>query len=180
MDIIENLIDASYSLPAKGTWTDPPNNVCTQAAREIERLRNLLAAERGCSECWRGAACGSDCHMADVAALAAGEGVMDSRAAFEAWAKSKSILLDRDPLKPDEYETNQAHDSWIAWQARDAEVERLTQRAQMWADEAAKRSAEVEALRDLAHARAINSTPPITRSAMRKESTLASAPRTKR
>lgn len=39
---------------------------------EVAVLLTLLATERGCSECWRGSVCGSDCHMADVAALAAG------------------------------------------------------------------------------------------------------------
>lgn len=34
---------------------------------EIERLRGLLAVERGCGECWKGESCGSDCRMNDAA-----------------------------------------------------------------------------------------------------------------
>jgi hypothetical protein len=40
------------------------------AAQEREEaLLKLLASERGCRECWKGASCGRDCHMNDITAL---------------------------------------------------------------------------------------------------------------
>lgn len=34
---------------------------------KVERLRGLLAIERGCDECWKGTSCGAHCHMNDAA-----------------------------------------------------------------------------------------------------------------
>ncbi len=36
----------------------------------VEGLEKIIADERACEECWEGKACGSDCHMLDVVALA--------------------------------------------------------------------------------------------------------------
>ena len=33
---------------------------------ERDRLMAFIANERGCSECWTGSACGSECHMLDA------------------------------------------------------------------------------------------------------------------
>ena len=38
--------------------------------QQVEGLEKIIASERDCAECWKGEACGSDCHMLDVVALA--------------------------------------------------------------------------------------------------------------
>jgi hypothetical protein len=54
----------------KAHWWEVWDALLVTFAR-IGALERLLAHERGCDECWRGVSCGVDCHMNDVAALAA-------------------------------------------------------------------------------------------------------------
>lgn len=54
---------------------------------------------------------------------AMGMSMADSRHEFEAWAKARSLPLDR--LPNDEYAGYQVHTAWLCWQHRDAEIAAL-------------------------------------------------------
>jgi len=43
-----------------------PSVLAAEYAARIARLEKVLARDRGCAECWKGASCGTDCRMNDV------------------------------------------------------------------------------------------------------------------
>lgn len=62
-----------------------------------------------------------------------GMSMADSRHEFEAWAKARSLPLDR--LPNDEYAGYQVHTAWLCWQHRDADIAALrAERDAMYVD----------------------------------------------
>lgn len=68
-DRVEMLEDQIDSIDDVHTCSSKCKRPMCVMRRRIAELEALIANERGCSQCWTGKTCGSDCHMTDVAAL---------------------------------------------------------------------------------------------------------------
>lgn len=73
---------------------------------------------------------------------------IDERVAFESWAAQSGFPTDRYKLEPETYNAPSTHCAWAAWQARSAEIQRLTAERDMLS-RMQKQMAEISASRGL-------------------------------